>query len=73
MSYEQKQLLELERKQNELRLRLMKMQNEMIESEKDLSDNLEESIKVGTTKLESIQKEQEEVIKSIVLKSAVFE
>ena len=73
MSYEQKQLLELERKQNELRLRLMKMQNEMIESEKDLSDNLEESIKVGTTKLASIQKEQEEVIKSIVLKSAVFE
>lgn len=73
VSYEQKQLLELERKQNELRLRLMKMQNEMGQSERDLNENLEESIKVGTTKLENIQKEQEEVIKSIVLKSAVFE
>ena len=64
LSFEQKQLLVLEKQQKELQLRLLKMQQEFAPKEQ-----LNFTIKKGG----EIQKEQEEVIKQIVLKSAVFE
>ena len=69
MNYEQKQLLELEKQQNMLQLRLLEMQKEFEskkeEEPKEEEDVLNQSIKVN-------QKQQEQFIKSICLKSAIF-